>query len=86
MSKWKFWLAAMIRSVVGGACNGLGALVVAPDKFNFEHPGKLMEMAGVGAFIAIVHYLQKSPLPDGVGDEYDAALKKSAERQTGIGN
>ena len=58
----KDWLRSLVSVAVGGAANTLASLVVAPDQFNFHHPAKLLEMAGAGALIAIVHFLQKNPV------------------------
>lgn len=66
--RWRSWFAGLIRAAIGAGANALSALVVSPDQFNFQHPQKLIEMAGAGALIAVVHYLQQSPLPPGVGE------------------
>lgn len=69
----RMWLsglvAAAISGAAGGVLNGLAAVGLKPDVFNFERGVfDLLKLAAAGAVITalmgVAMYLQKSPLPE----------------------
>ena len=80
---WKSWLKGLIAAVVGGAANTGAAVIVAPETFNFGTGlGKLLSMIGAGAIIALLHYLQQSPVPRETWTEAERAEKKNGNTPT----
>lgn len=58
----KIWLRGLIRAIIGGVTNVVGQVVTDPHKeYNFERIGA---SAAIGAIIAVVFFLEKSPLPE----------------------
>jgi len=58
------WLKGLLSALIGGAANGLAAILVDPVNFNFETgKSKLGLMTIAGAIIAVLNFLKQSPLP-----------------------
>jgi hypothetical protein len=60
-------IAALVSGLMGGVINGAAVMGIAPDKFNFVEPGKLVQMvifsAIVTGVLGVAMYLRQSPLP-----------------------
>lgn len=64
---WKLWAKGILGAFIGGAANGITAMIVDPQQFNFgEGWKKLGTMALVSAIVSTAMYLKASPLPNGV--------------------
>lgn len=64
---WKVWLKGLAAAAIGGAANGVTAIIVAPESFNLQAGWKnLASMCAVSAVVSIALYLKQSPVP---GDE-----------------
>jgi hypothetical protein len=64
---WRHWVKGLISATIGGAANGVTALIVAPESFNFgDGLSKLGSVMGAAAIVSVSMYLKQSPLP---GDE-----------------
>jgi hypothetical protein len=64
MNDIRVWFASLIAAIIGGAANGVLAMGVAPEVFNFHAGlGKLGAMAGGSAIVAAAMFLKQSPLP-----------------------
>jgi hypothetical protein len=81
VTAWEVWLASMWRAAVSGGANSISAMIVAPNEVNFAHPSKIVAAFGAGAFLALVFFFQKSPLPDGIGtSEYSSVTVKGTNK------
>jgi hypothetical protein len=64
MNDIRVWFASLIAAIIGGAANGVLAVGIAPEVFNFNTGlGKLGAMAGGSAIVAAAMFLKQSPLP-----------------------
>lgn len=67
MGNWRTWLKGLLAAAIGGSANSLGAAFV--DPVIFTDMKKLGQIAFMGAAIAVVMYLKKSPVPTEKIDE-----------------
>lgn len=69
---WGSWMRGIIAGFIGGGAGafsgGVGALISAPDQFNFGHPRVLLQtMGGMFLITGLMHtmaYLAQKPIPD----------------------
>lgn len=58
----RLWLKGLLAAAIGGGANAIGvALSGTEHVYTFE---ELFRMSAIGAVLAVVMYLKKSPLPD----------------------
>lgn len=58
------WIAGLISAASGAVGATLGAMVAAPETFNFETGfKKIVIVASFSAAVAVFNFLAKSPLP-----------------------
>lgn len=59
----EWWIYNIIASFLGAAGNCVGAMVIAPDTFNFHDLRKLGELALVSGVISVGLFISKHPVP-----------------------
>jgi hypothetical protein len=71
MNKTEIWLRSLAAAAIGGASTALSAWLAAPEAFNFTKGGLVAfsKVIVLGAGVPVLAYLQKSPLPEGQGQE-----------------
>lgn len=64
MNSFQNWARGLFVAVVGGGANALAVAYALPASVHFDKLGikAISSVAGAGAFIAVVHYLIKSPI------------------------
>lgn len=64
ITDWRMWLRGLIGAVVGGAANGVLAMGIKPEQFNFgDGLTDLCKFAVGSAVISAALYLKQSPVP-----------------------
>jgi hypothetical protein len=86
---WSVWVRSVVRALIsgffGGVVNGLAAVGIKPEVFNFDQGlSDLLKLAGaaglISAILGVAMYLQRSPLPD--DDEERRGLEIPPVRKT----
>ena len=57
------WLKGLISAVLSGASIGASSVFILPVEFNSENLSRFGYMVLVGAVVAFLNYLAKSPIP-----------------------
>ena len=67
ITNWRMWLRGLIGALIGGAANGITAMVLDPNTFNFS-TGLLAlgKFAFVSGIISAALWLKTHPVPDEV--------------------
>jgi hypothetical protein len=68
--KWQKWLRGLISTAISARSGAIRVIIVDPKTFNLQDGlGNVLTVAGVSALVAVVNFLQKSPLPGCNGAE-----------------
>lgn len=62
----KAWIHGLVAAFIGATANSVGAMLVAPDRFNLTSATGLRDVALsslIAGVLAVSFYLKQSPLP-----------------------
>jgi hypothetical protein len=79
MDNFKRWIAGIISAASGAIGATLGAMVAAPETFNFNAGfKKICVVASFSAAVAVFNFLAKSPLPSSLSQSVSNLINKSS--------